>query len=195
MTGQTSSDYWNFSSGGNLPNLEFANGTSSGASLTIANANGSWSDGAADPMYASYLYPQYGGNITVTVGSLSAGTYNFYIYGHGADNTQNSTYQLSVGSQNYGSLTTLNGPGWNSSAVWKPGLQYVEFSNVVITAGQTLNLTVSPAASSYAIIAGMQIAQVPTAGTPVITNQPTSQVVAVGASAKASTSALAGQHP
>lgn len=184
VTGQTGSDFWNFSSGGNVSNLEFANGASSGASLTIANATGAWATGAADPMYNSYLYSQNNGTITVAVNGLGAGIYNIYIYGHGAADNQNSTYQSSAGSQNYGSLTTLNGPGWNSSAVWQLGLQYVEFSNVVIIAGQTVNLTVSPAASQYAAIAGMQIAQIASsAGPPIITSQPGNQTAVVGSNA------------
>ena len=191
-TGQTSSDFWNFYtrddghggylSFGSLSNLKYANGTASGAGLTIANAPGCWGTGAADPMYSGYLYPAFGGNITVTLTNVSAGSYSFYIYGHGAADNQNSTYQLSVNGQSYGSQTTLNGPGWNSSAVWQQGLQYVEFQNVVISAGQTVTITVLPASSSYAILAGLQIAGTTSiAIAPVVTNQPASQTVTAGA--------------
>ncbi len=190
-TGQTSSDFWNFYtrddgqggylSFGSLANLKYADGNASGAGLTIANAPGCWGNGATDQMYSGYLYPAFGGNITVTLTNVSAGSYSFYIYGHGDADYQNSTYQLSVNGQSYGSKTTLNGPGWDSSAVWQQGLQYVEFQNVVITAGQTVTITVLPASSSYAIIAGLQIAGITSATVaPVVTNQPTSQTVTAG---------------
>ncbi len=193
-TGQTTNDFWNFYTRddgnggyltfGSLTGMKYADGSASGAGFTIANAPGSWGNGAADYMYDGYLYPFDGGEIVVTVTNLVAGSYDLYVYGHGDADNQNSTYQLSVGSLNYGSETTLNGPGWNSSAVWQEGLQYVEFSNVVVSAGQPLTITVLPANSSYAIISGLQIAQVAASApvAPVVTTQPTNQTVTAGAS-------------
>jgi hypothetical protein len=191
-TGQSANDFWNFYtrddgrggylSFGSLANLKNADGSASGAGLTIANAPGSWGNGAADYMYDGYLYPFDGGNIVVTLTNLAAASYDFYIYGHGEADNQNSTYQVSVDGQSYGSQTTLNGPGWNSSAVWQQGLQYVVISNVVVGTGQTVTVTVSPASSSYAIISGMQMAQVtaPAPVAPTIASQPASQTVTAG---------------
>jgi len=166
-TGQTTNDFWNFYSRddgsggwrsfGMLTNLEYVDGTSSGAAMTIANAPGAWGNGSSDPMYSTYLYPFDGGNITVTVSNLAAGSYAFYIYGHGAADDQNCTYQLSVDQQSYGSQTTA-GPGWNS-AIWQEGLQYVEFRGVTIAAGQVVTITVLPGSGGYAVISGLQMAQ------------------------------------
>ncbi len=165
-TGQTTNDFWNFYSRdgtngwrtfGVLTNLEYVDGTTSGAALTITNAPGAWGNGSSDPMYNSYLYPFNGSNITVTLSNLPGGSYAIYIYGHGAADNQNCTYQLSVGGQSYGSQTTA-GPGW-SSAVWQQGLQYVEFQGVNITNGQVATITVLPGSGGYAVISGLQIAK------------------------------------
>jgi hypothetical protein len=179
VTGQTSTDFWNFSGGGTV-NLEYADGSPSSTTVTLAYFTATNGTGAADPMYNSYVYTTTG-DILVTLKSVSPGTYDFYVYGHGSADNQNSTYVLNVGGQVVGSLTTLNGPGWNSSAVWQPGLQYVEFSNVVVTNYQIVTITVAPAASEYAVIAGMQIARMPLTGPPVVISQPASHGAAIGA--------------
>jgi hypothetical protein len=100
-TGQTINDFWNFYSrddghgnrlvNGALPNLKFADGSVSAAGLIVSNAPGCWADGSSDAMYNTYLYPFDGGNITVAVTNLTAGQYDFYVYG--AD----GNYQLAVG--------------------------------------------------------------------------------------------------
>ncbi|MDB6123148.1 MAG: Immunoglobulin I-set domain protein [Pedosphaera sp.] len=190
-TGQTGSDYWNLYSRddghggylnlGSVSHLKFANGTVSQAGVTVANAPGSWGNGVADGMYQGYLYPFNGGNITVTVTNLDAGTYEIYLYGHAPSNDGNSTYTLNVGGTSYGGQTTAQG-GWNST-VWQEGVQYVVFRGVTITsAGQTVTIVISPQASSYAIIAGMQIARVgtPTPSAPAIVSQPQNQSVVTG---------------
>ena len=166
--GQTANDYWNaysrdgaggsFLTYGVLNNLELVDGTPTSVNMTVANAPGAWSNGSSDPMYATYLYPFNGGNITVTLSNLNAGTYNFYLYGHGNADDQNSAYQLNVGGQSYGTQATVDGPGWNSVA-WQQGVQYVEFQNVVVTAGQSVTITVLPVDSNYAVLSGLQIAQ------------------------------------
>jgi len=129
--------------------------------LTVANAPGAWSNGSSDPMFATYLYPFDGGNITVNVTNLPAATYDFYIYGHEATDAGNSTYELAAGGQSYGSLTTGTAPGWNTT-VWQEGVQYVRFTNVTVTAGQPVTITVLPGEGGYAVISGLQIARVAT---------------------------------
>jgi hypothetical protein len=109
-------------------------------------------------MYQSYLYPSpVGGKITVTVTNLSPGLYDFYLYGHGDRHNQNSVFELSVGGVSIGSAATINGVGWDSP-VWQEGVQYVEFPNVSVAAGQTVTIYVKPGASQYAVISGLQIA-------------------------------------
>ena len=55
-TGQSTNDYWNpylapYSYLSGVPALKYADGTVSGAGLTVANGPGHWGNGAADPMY------------------------------------------------------------------------------------------------------------------------------------------------
>ncbi len=174
-TGQSSSDFWNFYSrddgqggfrnSGSLAPLQFADTSLSGAGLTIDNAPGAWGNGAADPMYVTYLYPFDGGNVTITLTGLDVGQYAFYLYGHGNDSSQDSSFDLvnntySSGSVDYGSLATANSPNY-ASPIWQAGLQYVVFSNVLVTStNDVVVITVSPLDSDYAVIAGMQIQKI-----------------------------------
>jgi hypothetical protein len=165
-TGVSPNDFWNTcildvnTYYGSLPNLEFEDGTASGAGLTVYNPVGANTDAASDPMYATYLFSDYDHSypyISVTVTNLNAGLYDFYLYGHGNEDNQNSFFQLTVDSLSYGSEATTNGPGWLSS-FWQEGVQYVEFSNVIVSAGQTIAITVEPGASPYAVLSGLQMA-------------------------------------
>ena len=186
-TGVTTNDFWNscqltppFNVSGALSELKFVDGTASGAGVAFINVGGSYVNGASDPMYGVYLY-QYDANTTVTVTNLSAGLYDFYLYGHGNDDSQNSVFQLTVGALNYGSEATINGSGWLSS-VWQEGVQYVEFTNVSVSAGQTITILVEPGASQYNPLSGLQMACL-SRQVPFIVTQPVSQVVMQGLSA------------
>jgi hypothetical protein len=192
-TGVTANDFWNtctatttftpigFGSAGVVPNLKFVNGTASGAGLAV-DYSGQWfsvhNNGASDPMYATYFDELYG-SITVTVTNLVAGAYDVYLYGHGNFDGYNSIYQLTVASQSYGSEATTSGSGW-LSPVWQEGVQYVEFTNVSVSVGQTITITVENGTWTDSVIAGLQIASSPSA---FIFTQPTTQVVAPGATA------------
>ena len=94
--------------------------------------------------------------MTLHVTNLSAGTYNFYLYGHGGVTNENIIFQLSKDSQSFGSEATKDGTGWRS-LVWVEGNQYVEFTNVNVFSGQKVTITVEPGASQYAILSGLQI--------------------------------------
>jgi hypothetical protein len=185
-TGQTTNDYWNpylapFSNAAAVPNLKYANNVTSGAGLTVLNGPGHYNNSLFDIMYATYDYNQ-GGVITVTVTNLVAATYDIYVYGHAAADNANGIYALSAGGKSYGTNSTVFGPGWNSS-VWQEGVQYVVFRNVAISNSlQTVNLSVYPSASSYAVISGMQIVPTGSAGTqaPFISSQPQNQSVTAG---------------
>ena len=174
-TGVTSDDYWNAyaMNSEELPNLKYADGANSGVGLMLSGVFGGYGDGVSDPMYARYLYKQ-NGNITVTISHLQAGVYDFYLYGHGNFPNQYSIFQLTAGSQNYGSAATTNGPGWDAS-LWQEGVQYVEFTNVMVPAGQPVSITVQPGAGCYAVLSGLQMAYVGPA--PYITIQPADQAV------------------
>jgi hypothetical protein len=181
-TGVTTNDFWNTYnlSTGNLTNLKFVDGTPSGTSLTVLNANYATGNGASDPMYGVYLYhfPE-NGNVTVTVANLMPGAYDFYLYGHGSQNYFPGVYQISVGLQNIGSEETTNGAGWNS-LVWQEGVQYVEFSNVLVNVGQTITITAVDA-DYYALISGLQMAFVsPLPSNAYITVQPEDRAATLG---------------
>ena len=68
------------------------------------------------------------------VSNLIAGTYDFYLYGHGNQDNQNGVFQFKSGSGRYGTQSTTTGSTWLSS-VWQEGSQYVEFSNVSVAKG------------------------------------------------------------
>jgi hypothetical protein len=178
-TGQTGNDFWNtyVNYSGVLSNLAFVNGTAPGANLTVANTDGSYGNGASDPMYGIYVYNAWG-NITVTVTNLVAGAYDLYLYGHGNEDNQNSLFQISVGSQSYGSEATTNGSGWLSS-VWLEGVQYVEFTNVIVSSGEAITITVEPGSSQYAVLSGLQMATVNSSNC-LIAVQPANQNVSRG---------------
>jgi hypothetical protein len=135
--------------------LEFVDGTASGAGLT-AGADFTSMNGASDPMYGSFVTSCYLCSFAVTVNNLIPGTYDFYIYGHGQTLDFNGIYQLTVGSQSFGTEGTY-GPDWQSS-VWQEGVQYVVFGNVPVTLGQSVTITVEVSDYGYATISGLQIA-------------------------------------
>src|SRR5580700_10241257 len=67
-TGVTANDFWN-TCNGSVPNLEFVDGTASGAGLT-AGADFTGTNGASDPMYGFYVSSCYLCSFTVTVNDL-----------------------------------------------------------------------------------------------------------------------------
>ncbi len=180
-TGLTTNDFWNtyVINSGALLNLTLANGTSSGIGLTVSDVAGYYGNGSSDPMYDGYLYSASGGYITVTTTNLISGPYDFYLYGHGNVESENSLFELTVGPTSYGGKTTTNGPGW-LSPVWQEGVQYVEFPSVTVAAGQMITITVAPGANGDAVISGLQIAD---AGPGFIVSQPANQTVLQGSTA------------
>jgi hypothetical protein len=185
-TGIAASDFWNtyIVKTESLANLKFADGTPSGAGLTVTNDSAAYSDTVFDAMLSFYGYSTV--NIVVTVTNLTAGTYDFYLYGHGNEGNQNSIFQMTVGPENYGPQATANGGDW-VSPVWQEGVQYVEFTNVSVPNNQAVTITVEPGASGYAVLCGLQIANV---GLPSIFAQPTNQAVVQGSTATWSVSAV-----
>src|SRR5258708_5365040 len=138
-TGHTSSDFWNYYtrndgqggwlSFGVLSNLKTAEGVTTGAGMTIANAPGAWANGSSDDMYNSYDYPFDGGNVTVLVTNLDAGAYDVYVYGI------DSSYEVAVGGSSYGVKPLPGGPVVNP-VVWQEGLPDAAFLLVGVSNGQ-----------------------------------------------------------
>jgi hypothetical protein len=135
---------------GSIPNLSYADTYSSGVSLTVNNAPGAWNNGSSDAMYGGYIYP-FSGNATFTLANLPAGNYNFYLY------SQDGNYDLTVGGSYIGNRTTHDSLSSTNSPPWQSGVQYGLFSNVSVSSGQSVVVTVKPGYYGYAILAGMQI--------------------------------------
>jgi hypothetical protein len=79
--GISDSDVWNLSSNpfiseGEIADLVWSTGSSSGAGMKISNAPGAWVVPVADPMFNIYAYSG-GGPITVTVTGLPQGFMTF----------------------------------------------------------------------------------------------------------------------
>ncbi|EEF59127.1 PQQ-binding-like beta-propeller repeat protein [Pedosphaera parvula] len=168
--GLTTSDFWN---GYRFPNvasaavsnLKWSDSSSSTVGVTVNNAPGQWGNPVSDGMYDGYIYPQNWGTLTVTVTNLPAGTYDFYVYGHGAADDQNAIFNLVSNSIDYGTqaTTVVGSASWNTTT-WIDGQQYVLFGGVPVASGQPVILNVLPDSSSYgpiAMINGMQIAKRP----------------------------------
>ncbi len=158
--GQSANDFWNFYTRddgaggwrtlGTVPNLKTADGTTTTAGLTVANAPGSWGNGSSDPMYNGYDYPFDGGNVTLTLTNLPIGQYDFYLYANDGKD------QLSAGGADYGMKTCLDA-ALASPPAWQEGVQYVRYRNVLVHAGEAVVITVQPGVYGWAIISGMQI--------------------------------------
>jgi uncharacterized repeat protein (TIGR03803 family) len=159
-TGKTANDFWNFytrddgnggwKTSGYLANLSNVDTSSSGVGLTINNAPGAWNNGSSDHMYGGYIYP-FSGNATFTLTNLPPGNYNIYLY------SVDGNYDLSVGGSYIGNRTTSDWPLHSDPPVWQSGVQYGLFSNVAVTCGQSVVVTVKPGTAGWAILSGMQI--------------------------------------
>ncbi|HTI72234.1 MAG TPA: chitobiase/beta-hexosaminidase C-terminal domain-containing protein [Candidatus Limnocylindria bacterium] len=181
--GFATNDVWNFysrdgasgyKSEGSLTNLQSADGTPTGASMTILNAPGSWANGNPDAMYGTYLYPLGSDpNITLKLQGLAAGSYDLYLYGHAGPNLDagNSVFRANVSRVDYGPAATTSGPGWTNTT-WIENQQYVVFRGIDVEhTGDPLVVRVSPGAYPNSFISGLQLAQI-AAGSSSSTNDP-----------------------
>jgi hypothetical protein len=161
--GLTENDFWNgyrfpWVASAAVSNLKWSDGASSTVGVTVDNAPGQWGNPVSDGMYQGYIYPQNGGNITVTLTNLPPGTYDFFAYGHGASNEQCGIFNLVSDSIDYGtqSTTVVGSDSWTTTT-WINGQQYVRFDNVPVAEGRPVTITVRADAVGYAIINGLQI--------------------------------------
>lgn len=184
-TGLTGSDFWNglwfpFQPSAGLGGLQRADGTATGAGLTVQNGAGHTGFSHPDLMYQSCCYAQDYGVITLTVTNLPAGRYDFYLYGHAGADTANTVFQLLVGGNDFGNKSTATNSSW-SLTNWVEGAQYVVYRGVTVTnGGAPVIVKCHPGVSGYTYLNGLQImAAGPTP--PVIVSQPASQDVLVGA--------------
>ena len=104
-------------------------------------------------MYQSSLYIFSGsgfGDMTVTVTNLIAGAYNFYLYGHGNADNQNSVFTLTAGPLSYGTEATTNGPRLAFGVAGRECS--MEFTNVSVSVGQVVTISMEPGGSSYEVL-------------------------------------------
>src|SRR5204862_224035 len=98
-------------------NLAWSDTNSSTVGVTVDNAPGQWYNPVSDGMFSTYIYPWNGSNITVTVTNLPPGTYDFYVYGHGAADDQNGIFNLVSNSIDYGTqaTTVVGSDSWTTT--------------------------------------------------------------------------------
>lgn len=156
----TEGDVWNLSSqpfipNSHLENLRFADGTSSGAGMTVTNAPGAWVVPGTPPMFSIYAY-SYGGPITVTITNLPSGNYDVYAYGHGERNDLTTRFAVESGGPARPALETENSDRYTRQP-WQEGAHYVLFREVPVVSGSPLVLTASGVNSSSPFLNGLQI--------------------------------------
>jgi RHS repeat-associated protein len=175
-TGQTEIDFWNGlacsgQSRAAVTNLVAADFTQTAVGVIVSNTPGCWLLGSPDLMYDGYVYPNSGQNGTITLTNAPEGKYSVYLYGY------DGNYDLAVGSTNYGNRRNRDWP-LMSPLVWTNGRQYSLFTNLTVSAGQPLTVTLRPGTDGYAVVSGMQMALIP--DPPTILTQPLSQTVTQG---------------
>jgi hypothetical protein len=162
--GLTTNDYWsNLVSKGSaalvtITNIPWSDTFVSPVSVSITNAPGLWYNPVTDPMYETYVYQWNSAPIIITVSNLANGRYDFYLYGHGAANNQNGSYDLETAGTDYGvkSDTTTGTSSWQTTN-WTEGLQYVVFRDIWVTNSAPVIITNKVDGAGYAIVNGMQI--------------------------------------
>lgn len=181
--GDTTNDFWN-GCGGRTPSttiydLKWADGNRSGISTTVLNAPGVWGNTTGDGMYDVFIYPWNGGSVTNTLFNVPPGTYDFYLYGHSQLAQDNTAFQIIIGGVSTPVKLTQDSTYAATSTNWTEGVQYVSFTNISISSGQTVTIIAAPG-DGTAILNGLQMVSDVT-GSPVILSQPADESVPVGA--------------
>jgi concanavalin A-like lectin/glucanase superfamily protein len=154
--GDSASDFWNGYAktnvaSGSLTGLKTAEGIVSPVGLLVTNLPTLHTNASSDTMYKNYLGTN-SATATVTLTNLPAGTWNVYLY------SSDGNFTVSVGGTNYGTQTCFDGSPGSTPLAWQQGVQYVAFTNVVVTNGQRLTVTINPGTNGIAMIAGLQLA-------------------------------------
>jgi hypothetical protein len=150
-------DLWDWQEGGSVSNLKWTDGSFSGVTLSVTNAQGAWFTFSADPMMESYLYPLgRSGELVSTLADLPAQKYDIYVYAHGQPDSENAEIALNVGGTNIATRSTSSLPGWAGPA-WVDGNQFVLFSEVEVAAGQNVQIISRGGVSTLPVINGLQV--------------------------------------
>lgn len=164
--GHSPEDYWNlytrddgaggYRTYGELNDLLWADSSASEIDLTVVNAPGAWGNGSSDPMFGTYLYPNYGESITINLQNLPAGNYVLYVYAHGALDGENGVAQVAANGQTWGPISGSTSGDWSSPS-WENGHHYLRFDTISVGFDGGLSLTITPGATGLAVINGVQL--------------------------------------
>ncbi len=162
IIGFNSSDQWNlFTPGlaaGHSINLNYADGTTGGAFLSVAVPVAPGTNGSGDPLFGRYVTPTASGaNLTAEFSHLVPGVYDLFVSGHAAPLVGVSGPSLTVQAAGvvYPRLdSATNSP---NSPLWTEGQQYLARRGVVVGTNGQLQVTVSPGASSAAAVSAIQL--------------------------------------
>ena len=140
---------------------------------------------SSDPMLDTYHSSDVANLPTaITIKNLEAGTYDFYLYGHGPEDADSTRFELVVGGILSAPKATSYASGWKNGP-WANGIQYVRFGSVSVANGQTVVVRAQGRISAApAFINGLQIGKLAdTDNPPTITSQPQNQLVCEGSPA------------
>jgi hypothetical protein len=135
-----------------------------------------------------YAYANNSSTQSCALNNIAAGIYSLYLYGKNDDQgdaNRGTTFTVSVGATSYGSQSTTN----SVDSVFTLDNDYVVFSGLVVSAGETITFTYTHNANgtqtsgnSEGDFNGLQLAPV-TLYPPLITEQPTPEVLLAGKTA------------
>src|SRR6185295_19383743 len=85
-----------------------------------------------------------------------AGTYELYLYGHGAIDEQNTAFTVEADGMGYGTQATTLTSDYLSTE-WTEGWQYVRFSDMVVSDGGSIIITLGQDGSGVVSANGLQL--------------------------------------
>lgn len=162
VIGFDAGDQWNLftptRAGGQQVHLNYANGTTTGASISVVGAVISGANGHADPLFGHYLKPRvYGTDLIANFTQLQPGVYDLYLSGHAAPlvGMSGSSLTVETGGILFPRLdSATNSP---SSPLWTEGQHYLSRRGIIVGTNGQLRVTVSPGGSGSAALSGIQL--------------------------------------
>ncbi len=163
--GNGTNDAWNLITASNFStttNLMWASSNATTISLTMTNFGTATTLSIGDAMMNSLVYgPSIDGEYnsipaSLVISNLPAGTYEIYVYSLGWDYTQNGTWRAQVASGTPTGWKYTAHPGYVDDD-WTEDVQYVKFTSVVVTNGQTVTLESAGNSSYTHLVNGIQI--------------------------------------
>ncbi|MDB6027830.1 MAG: C-terminal target protein, partial [Verrucomicrobiales bacterium] len=190
--GITDTDFWNIIGPGpadvvvTIPCALGVDQVPTGVAITASDLNQTGFDpaviiGSADAMFNTARTALSGDELVVTLDSLAGGAYDFYLYGHGPQNSYNTAFEVSINGVVVGQKSTSAQPGWNT-VNWQDEVQLVKFSSVAVHTSERVTIKAIGTDGGKPWLNGMQIFHHP-CDPAVITQQPTDATVCSGNSA------------